>query len=116
MATKMKTILCPECDGKGHIARKEYTDNGDGTATVTVWNESCPTCKGWGNIEVPMTKADEIRAMNDEDLAEQFAIVMVAGMEAITEIFNLPCPDRISMIANAKLKVQRMLAESVEED
>ena len=47
-----KTIVCPACDGAG-------------------WSENhtCERCHGTGNVKRPMTNADRIRAMTDEELA-----------------------------------------------
>ena len=57
----MKEVPCMECNGKGFIAKfGEYS----------VWSERCPNCGGTGIVKVPMTNADRIRAMSDEELAE----------------------------------------------
>lgn len=56
----IKEVPCMECDGKGFIAKfGEYS----------VWSERCPNCGGTGIVKVPMTNADRIRAMSDEELA-----------------------------------------------
>ena len=56
-----KEVPCMECDGKGFIAKfGEYS----------VWSERCPNCGGTGIVKVPVTNADRIRAMSDEELAE----------------------------------------------
>lgn len=57
----IKEVPCMDCDGKGFIAKfSEYS----------VWSERCPNCGGTGIVKVPMTNADRIRAMSDEELAE----------------------------------------------
>ena len=57
----IKEVPCMECDGKGFIAKfGEYS----------VWSERCPNCGGTGIVKVPMTNADRIRAMSDEELAK----------------------------------------------
>ena len=57
----MKEVPCMECNGKGFIAKYgEYS----------VWSKRCPNCGGTGIVKVPMTNADRIRAMSDEELAE----------------------------------------------
>ena len=57
----IKEVPCMDCDGKGFIAKfSEYS----------VWSERCPNCGGTGIVKVPMTNADRIRAMTDEELAE----------------------------------------------
>ena len=57
----MKEVPCMECNGKGFIAKfGEYS----------VWSKRCPNCGGTGIVKVPMTNADRIRAMSDEELSE----------------------------------------------
>ena len=57
----IKEVPCMDCDGKGFIAKfSEYS----------VWSERCPNCGGTGIVKVPMTNADRIRAMSDEELAK----------------------------------------------
>lgn len=59
----IKEVPCMECDGKGFITKfGEYS----------VWSERCPNCGGTGIVKVPMTNADRIRAMDDEQLAKLF--------------------------------------------
>ena len=56
-----KEVPCMDCDGKGFIAKfSEYS----------MWSERCPNCGGTGIVKVPMTNADRIRAMSDEELSE----------------------------------------------
>lgn len=55
----IKEVPCMDCDGKGFIAIfSEYS----------VWSERCPNCGGTGIVKVPMTNADRIRDMSDEEL------------------------------------------------
>ena len=55
----IKEVPCMDCDGKGFIAIfSEYS----------VWSERCQNCGGTGIVKVPMTNADRIRAMSDEEL------------------------------------------------
>ena len=57
----IKEVPCMDCDGRGFIAIfSEYS----------VWSERCPNCGGTGIVKVPMTNADRIRDMSDEELAE----------------------------------------------
>lgn len=57
----IKEVPCMECDGKGFIAKfGEYS----------VWSERCQNCGGTGIVKVPVTNADRIRAMSNEELAE----------------------------------------------
>ena len=49
-----------ECNGRGFITKLgEYF----------MWSEQCPSCGGTGIVKIPMTNADRIRAMSDEELA-----------------------------------------------
>jgi len=63
-----KHIPCKRCSGKGYIY-VTYIEGNTGTATSHI----CPDCNGSGNIVVPMTNADRIRAMSDEELAAWMA-------------------------------------------
>lgn len=59
----IKEVPCMECDGKGFIAKfGEYS----------VWSERCQNCGGTGIVKVPVTNADRIRDMSDEELADIF--------------------------------------------
>ena len=57
----IKEEPCMDCGGKGFIAK---------FSECSVWSERCPNCDGTGIVKVPMTNADRIRAMSDEELAE----------------------------------------------
>ena len=60
----IKEVPCMDCDGKGFIAIfSEYS----------VWSERCPNCGGTGIVKVPMTNADRIMDMSDEELAKFIA-------------------------------------------
>ena len=60
----IKEVPCMDCDGKGFIAKfSEYS----------VWLERCPNCGGTGIVKVPVSNADRIRAMSDEELAKFIA-------------------------------------------
>lgn len=60
----IKEVPCMVCDGKGFIAIfSEYS----------VWSERCSNCGGTGIVKVPMTNADRIRDMSDEELAKFIA-------------------------------------------
>ena len=64
-------MRCTECNGRGEtiyfveIARDEHT------VTVEQRKGICRTCNGSG--EQPMTNADRIRAMSDQELAAYWA-------------------------------------------
>lgn len=58
---KTKFVHCPECGGAGLLG--VHGNDFDSA-------KECSCCKGTGAIEVPMTNADCIRSMSDEELAE----------------------------------------------
>ena len=59
-----KRIACPECNGNGRITlARMYNDY------CGIGCKQCDHCGGKGFLEVPMTNADRIRAMSDEELA-----------------------------------------------
>ena len=61
-----KLVSCPQCGGFGFTSTPVSTDY-----EITVCRaKTCELCHGAGVIEAPMTNADRIRAMSDEDLAE----------------------------------------------
>lgn len=55
----MKEIPCHVCNGHGFICK---------TSENKAWSEFCLYCHGTGIEKVPMTNADRIRTMNDEEL------------------------------------------------
>ena len=57
---------CPFCGGFGFTSTPVSTDY-----EITVCRaKTCELCHGAGVIEAPMTNADRIRAMSDEELAD----------------------------------------------
>ena len=65
MKTK-KLVNCPQCGGFGFTSTPVSTDY-----EITVCRaKTCELCHGAGVIEVPMTNADRIRSMSDEELAK----------------------------------------------
>ena len=65
MKTK-KLVNCPQCGGFGFTSTPVSTDY-----EITVCRaKTCELCHGAGVIEAPMTNADRIRAMTDEELAK----------------------------------------------
>ena len=59
-----KTITCDKCNGRGYFT---FEQSGDCYAGVTVLR--CEVCQGKRVVEVPVTNADHIRSMTDEELA-----------------------------------------------
>lgn len=65
-----KTVTCDKCDGAGFICHSKSEVNEKGYGWGSIWSEVCKECNGKGSIQAPMTNADHIRAMSDEELAE----------------------------------------------
>ena len=59
--SKTKIDVCKKCWGKGRV------HGGDENST---WSKTCEDCHGIGFVRVPMTNADSIRAMSDEELMQ----------------------------------------------
>lgn len=72
---KTKKVVCSKCEGRGYILHYENFPEG----TCRAWNEPCSDCHGIGLIEVPMTNADWIRSMNDEELAKNRVLKVMRG-------------------------------------
>ena len=60
-------MICPECNGRGETVYYVETDRDENTVTVEQRKGICRTCNGSG--EKPMTNADRIRSMTDQELA-----------------------------------------------
>ena len=61
-----KLVNCPQCHGFGFTSTPVSTDY-----EITVCRaKTCELCHGAGVIEAPMTNADLIRSMSDEELAK----------------------------------------------
>lgn len=102
----IKEVPCMECDGKGFIAKfGEYS----------VWSERCPNCGGTGTVKVPMTNADRIRAMSDEELAEQL-VIAVNGLQPCTLYYSIPTERTFLTEAEAVRITLEWLQQPAEED
>ena len=55
-----KLVICEKCWGTGHVHGGEEN---------STWSKTCEDCRGIGFVRVPMTNADHIRSMTDEELA-----------------------------------------------
>lgn len=65
-------MICPECNGRGETTY--YYVGKDSDTNALTFEERigiCRTCNGSGKM--PMTNADRIRAMSDEELANWMA-------------------------------------------
>ena len=60
-------MICPECNGKGAVKYYREINRDENSVTVKGFLDVCHTCHGSGNK--PMTNADHIRSMTDEELA-----------------------------------------------
>ena len=56
-----KLVICEKCLGTGHV---------NGGNENSTWSKACEYCHGIGFSRVPMTNADRIRAMSNEELAK----------------------------------------------
>ena len=61
--SKTKTITCDKCNGRGYFTYERY---GADYAGVNVLR--CEACRGIGAVVAPVTNADHIRSMTDEEL------------------------------------------------
>ena len=61
-------MICPECNGKGEVKYYREVDRDENSVTVEGYRDICHTCHGSG--KKPMTNADHIRHMPDEELAD----------------------------------------------
>lgn len=59
-----KLLICEKCLGTGHV---------NGGNENSTWSKTCEDCHGIGFSRVPMTNADRIRNMNDDELANLLA-------------------------------------------
>ena len=72
-----KLVSCPQCGGFGFTSTPVSKNYG----TTVCRAKTCELCHGAGVIEVPMTNADRIRDMRDEELNELFHEIYNAGAE-----------------------------------
>lgn len=89
MKTK-KLVNCPQCGGFGFTSTPASKNYG-----ITVCRaKTCELCHGAGVIEAPMTNADRIRAMSDEELAGFLMKLMHNNIQCFGEgMFPYhPCP------------------------
>ena len=59
-------MICPECNGSGEAVYYIETDRDENSVTIVPRKGICRTCNGSG--KKPMTNADRVRSMSDEEL------------------------------------------------
>ena len=102
-----KTITCDKCSGRGYFTLEQ---SGADYAGVTVLR--CEVCQGKGIVEVPVTNADHIRSMTDEELAdymsdhsiEDFCYIICGGECKAVATFNKTSFQRCREIVSDWLK------------
>ena len=60
-----KLVICEKCCGTSHV---------NGGNENSTWSKTCEYCHGIGFSRVPMTNADRIRSMSDEELAKMLTV------------------------------------------
>ena len=64
-------MRCPECNGSGEASYYVEIDRNEKIVSIAPRKCVCRNCNGSG--EMPMTNADRIRAMDDQELAAYWA-------------------------------------------
>lgn len=73
-----KEVTCPHCEGRGWNTIVEEDEE---TQTGGAYSLFCNYCHGTGVLYDEMTKADEIRQMDDESLADVLLGFFADGCE-----------------------------------
>ena len=92
----MKTVqkACPVCRGIGYVSWINTTVNATEN-TVSATSKICPHCGGKCLCGVPMTNADRIQGMDDNELAEFLMECNPANCQQCAFSFGWRCdPDR----------------------
>ena len=103
----IKEVMCPICQGYGFNSK--YNEN-------SIWSEKCQNCDGTGIVKAPMTNADCIRAMSDEELAIWLAEwsfcadACPASTNEVEEAIGYHCP------SNCKEQALTWLQQPAEEE
>lgn len=89
-------MICPECNGRGETVYYVEIDSDENTVTMEQRKGICRTCNGSG--KKPMTNADRIRSMTDEELCEflgeyKFCDICEEGCDSCT--YNGDCDKRL---------------------
>ena len=99
-------MICKECNGRGETIYYEEINRDENTVTIAQRKSICRTCNGSG--ETPMTNADKIRAMTDEELAGEMFVGMECGA--------CPCADKCGHGANCRGTILDWLKQPAEDD
>ena len=90
-------MICTECHGSGESIYYVEIDRNEKIVSMAQRKCTCRTCNGSG--KQPMTKADYIRSMSDEELATLVRAVIKAedcpstkGSDCDTCFFKKLCP------------------------
>lgn len=76
-------MICPECNGRGEAIYYVEVDRDENSVTIEQRKGICRTCNGSG--KKPMTNADGIRSMTDEELAELFCMIISEREKIVVE-------------------------------
>ena len=102
-------MVCPNCHGSGVVEKCEEKRRDEHVVMVTLTEVKCDKCNGTG--EVPITKADRISSMNDEELATLLAEAQVVMAELMLKQFGI---DFSFSAANIK-KIARTALETIQQ-
>ena len=86
-----KQIVCAVCEGRGFVSWANNTED-----TCSTGSKTCPHCNGTGVLEVPMTNADRIRAMSDEELAMFLRWDICTKIRGDNRMCNGWCDERVA--------------------
>ena len=67
-----KLVICEKCWGTGHV---------NGGNENSTWSKTCEDCHGIVFSRVPITNADRIRSMTDDELNDLFHEIYNAGVD-----------------------------------
>ena len=107
-------MVCPECNGTGETVYFVEVDRDENRVTCEKKKGICRTCKGSG--EKPMTKADRIRAMSDEELARWLAKTQIANVYEALTIAHIPFEQPINMQEETEKECLEWLEQPVEDE
>lgn len=80
-------MKCPECNGRGVAFYYVETDRDENSVTVEQRKDICRTCSGSG--KKPMTNAERIRAVSEDELAEDYCKFLNAMLSKVASKYKL---------------------------